>query len=73
MSNLVQYIIVGVVVATAVTLAIRSIYRLITHKKSALNPCDSCKLKDACNKKNEQSLKKRCDFDLSDPHPHHRD
>jgi len=51
MSDLAQYIIVGIVVAVAVMLAIRSIYRLITHKKSALNPCDSCKLVDNCKQK----------------------
>ena len=47
-----QYIIVGIVVAVAFALALRSIYRAINHKKSALNPCDSCQLKDSCNKKN---------------------
>ncbi|MDY6413018.1 MAG: FeoB-associated Cys-rich membrane protein [Bacteroidales bacterium] len=50
MSELAQYIIVGIVVAGAFALAARSIYRLIKHKKSALNPCDSCKIKDTCNK-----------------------
>ena len=40
-----QYIIVGIVVAVAFALALRSIYRAINHKKSALNPCDSCTLK----------------------------
>ncbi len=50
MSETVQYIIVGIVVVTAFALAARSIYRATTHKKSALNPCDNCKLKDNCNK-----------------------
>lgn len=50
MSDTVQYIIVGIVVAVAFALAARSIYRAITHKRSALNPCDSCKLKDSCSK-----------------------
>lgn len=50
MSDTVQYIIVGIVVAVAFALAARSIYRAITHKRSVLNPCDSCKLKDGCNK-----------------------
>lgn len=53
MSELAQYIIVGIVVAGAFALAARSIYRLIKHKKSALNPCDSCKIKDTCNKNKE--------------------
>lgn len=61
MSELMQYIIVGIVVSIAVYLAIRSIYRLITHKKSALNPCESCKLKDACSKTKYQNDNKDCD------------
>ncbi len=59
MSYTVQYIIVGVVVALAFALAARSIYRAVTHKKSALNPCDSCKLKDNCNK--EKSKADKCE------------
>lgn len=51
-----QYIIMGIVVAISFALAARSIYRAITNKKSALNPCDNCKLKDACTKN-----KKDCD------------
>lgn len=54
MSDIWQYIIVGIVVVVAFALAIRSIYRAITHKKSALNPCNDCKLKDSCNKKESQ-------------------
>jgi hypothetical protein len=50
MSDTVQLIIVGFVVAVAFALAARSIYRAINNKKSALNPCDSCKLKGNCNK-----------------------
>ena len=50
MSDTWQHIIVGIVVALAIALAIRSIYRANRHKKSALNPCDSCKLKDSCLK-----------------------
>ena len=44
-----QYIIVGIVVAVAFLLSARSIYRAIRHKKSALNPCSTCPLKDNCN------------------------
>jgi len=50
MSDTWQYIIVGLVVAVAFALALRSIYRAIRHKKSALNSCDSCHLKDSCLK-----------------------
>ena len=54
MSDTAQYIIVGIIVAVAFGLAARSIYRAITHKKSAINPCDSCKLIDNCKKKYEK-------------------
>ncbi|MBR6490675.1 MAG: FeoB-associated Cys-rich membrane protein [Muribaculaceae bacterium] len=47
-----QHIIVGIVVLTALVLAIRSIIRAIKHKKSALNPCESCPLISSCKKKN---------------------
>lgn len=45
-----QYIIVGIVVAVAFLLSARSIYRAIRHKKSALNPCSTCPLKNNCTK-----------------------
>ena len=45
-----QYIIVGIVVVTAFTLAIRSVVRAINHKKSALNACAGCHLKASCTK-----------------------
>lgn len=48
MSDTWQYIIVAIVVAVAFALAIRSIIHAINHKKSALNPCDSCQLKTKC-------------------------
>ena len=59
MSDTWQYIIVGIVVATAFVLAARSIYRAVTHRKSALIACDSCKLKDNCskNKRGKQKCK----------------
>ncbi|MBR5638890.1 MAG: FeoB-associated Cys-rich membrane protein [Muribaculaceae bacterium] len=61
MSSTVQYIIVGIIVAAAFALAARSIYRAITQKKSALNPCDSCKLKDNCKKKYDN-----CEVQITD-------
>jgi hypothetical protein len=54
MSNTWQYIIVGIVVALAFFLSARSIYRAINNKKSALNSCDSCQLKEICNKNKPQ-------------------
>ena len=57
MSDTWQYIIVGVVVAGALALSLRSIIRVIQHKKSALNPCNDCSLKNNCNKTSNN-----CDF-----------
>ena len=56
MSDTWQIIIVAIVVAAAVAVAARSIYRAITHKKSALNPCDSCALRETCTRANEQTF-----------------
>jgi len=50
MSDYWQLIIVAIVVTLALFLAARSIYRAVTHKKSALNQCSLCKLKDCCDK-----------------------
>ena len=59
MSDMWQYIIVGIVVATAFALTLRSIIRAIRLKKSALNPCESCLLKDSCIKKKTDCEKTR--------------
>lgn len=58
MSDMLQYIIVGIVVAVAIVLAVRSIYRAMTHKKSALIECTNCKLNEVCKKNNQE--KKNC-------------
>lgn len=50
MIDLWQYIVVGIVVAVAFALALRSIVRAISHKKSALAACDNCPFKDNCSK-----------------------
>ena len=52
-----QYIVVGIVVAIAVALSLRSIIRAIRHKKSALNPCSSCPLIDSCTKQKSDCKK----------------
>lgn len=49
MSDTWQYIIVGIVVALAFALALRSIVRAIGNKKSALYSCANCPLKDKCS------------------------
>lgn len=50
MSYTAQAIIVATIVGAAIALAGRSAYRAINNKKSALNPCNSCKIKDTCAK-----------------------
>lgn len=52
MSDTWQYIIVGIVVSGALALTVRSVIRAIQQKKSALNPCNDCPLKNNCSKTN---------------------
>ena len=56
MSLTLQSIIAGIIVAAAFALAARSIYRAIKNKKTALNSCDNCKLKDQCDKAKADKL-----------------
>ena len=56
-----QYLIVGLIVAAAVVAAVRSIMRAAGGKKSAITACTSCKLKDVCQKPDKNSAKKCAD------------
>ena len=49
MSVLVQYVIVGVVVALCVALALRAVYRALRRHRSVLYGCHGCKLSAACH------------------------
>lgn len=58
MSDYWQYIVVGCVVVAAFALSLRSLWRALHNKKSALNPCSSCKLKESCTKNKDQCEEK---------------
>ena len=61
MSDLVQYILAGLIVALAVAATVRSIVRAANSRKSALTVCAACKLKDVCQKPEKNSAKKCAD------------
>ena len=44
-----QYVIISVIVAAAVVVAIRGVYRTLRGRKTQLNPCSSCKLREQCS------------------------
>ena len=46
---IVQYVIVGVIVAAAVGVAVRAVYRTLRGHDTQLNPCSSCKLREQCS------------------------
>ena len=48
MSETVQYVLVGAIVAAALFAAVRAVWRAANNKKSALTACAACKLKDIC-------------------------
>ena len=61
MSNAVQYLLAGLIVAAAVFVTIRSIVRTVRGRKTALTACAACKLKDICQKPEKNSVKKCAD------------
>ena len=61
MTDLIQYIIVGLIVLAASVLTVRSVMRAAKDKKSALTACTACKLKDVCRKPEKNSAKKCAD------------
>ncbi len=61
MSDLVQYILAGLIVALAVAATVRSVVRAASSRKSALTACAACKLKDVCQKPEKNSAKKCAD------------
>ena len=61
MTDLIQYIIVGLIVLAASVLTVRSVMRAAKDKKSALTACAACKLKDVCQKPEKNSAKKCAD------------
>ena len=61
MSELVQSVLAGLIVALAVGAAVRSFVRAARNRNSALTACAACKLKDVCQKPEKNSAKKCAD------------
>ena len=60
MSAQLQYALAIVIVACAVLLAVRAAVNLVRGKKSALNACQSCALRESCTRAQSGAIKK-CD------------
>ena len=59
MSTTIQTILSSIIVAAAVFLAARSIYRAIRCRKSVLTTCAECPLASKCNKPLKQEAEKK--------------
>lgn len=60
---MIENIIVAIIIAAAVAIAVRAVYRLSRGEKTQLSPCSSCKLREQCNKCNkakEENNSKKC-------------
>ncbi len=60
-STIIQYLLVGVIVAVAVIAAARAVVKTIKNQKTVLNACVGCKLQEFCNKPEKNSVKKCAD------------
>ena len=61
MSDVIQYVLVGVIVLAAVLVTLRSVMRSIKGRKTALTACACCKLRDSCQCPDKNSTKKCAD------------
>jgi hypothetical protein len=61
MSETLQYVLAGIIVALAVIAAVTSFVRAARGQKTTLTACTSCKLKDICQKPEKNSVKKCAD------------
>ena len=61
MSETIQYIIAGIVVAVAIFAVARTIVRTARDEKTALTACAGCKLRDVCQRPEKNSAKKCAD------------
>ena len=61
MSETVQYVLAGMIVALAVVAAVRSIIKAARGRKTTQTACAGCKLKDLCQKPEKNSAKKCAD------------
>ena len=61
MSETVQYVLAGIIVAAALFAAVRAFWRAANDRKTAITACTACKLKDICQKPEKNSTKKCAD------------
>lgn len=56
-----QYVLVALIVVAAGVFTVRALARAAQNKKTVLTACNSCKLKDVCQKPEKNSAKKCAD------------
>ncbi len=61
MSDILQYVLAGIIVAAAVIAVARAIVLTVKNQRSILTDCAGCKLRDACQRPEKNSLKKCAD------------
>jgi len=61
MSEIVQYLLVGLIVAAAVCVVVKSAARAARSKPTVLTACTGCKLQEICQKPQKNSAKKCAD------------
>lgn len=61
MSEIVQYVLVGLIVAAAVCVVVKSAARAARSKPTVLTACAGCKLQEICQKPQKNSAKKCAD------------
>lgn len=59
-NDAIQYTLSSIIIATAIFAAVRTIYRTLRNKKTALNNCAGCKLNAVC-KKTQHHTNTPCD------------
>lgn len=59
--DVVQYVLVGLIVAAAVIAAVRTLVAAMKERKSKLTACAGCKLQEFCLKPEKNSAKKCAD------------
>ena len=57
-NHVMQYLIVGLIVAAALFASVRTIVLTVRGKKTELNACASCKMQEFCQKPEKNSVKK---------------
>ena len=58
MSDIIQYLLAGLIVAAAVVAVERTIVSSLKNRQSALTACVGCKLQDICQKPEKNTAKK---------------